>query len=100
MSSPKSIAALGIGGLLGAAHVTSHLLPYLGIMSDHEESLLHHPMFQIAYMAFIPVSLYMLYRDHRIHKQYEILKIENATLRAEREIAKGLEELVDEKYHI
>gem|GEM_PF-5687115 len=104
-ASRGGLIALIATGLLGVMHTMSHLIPAIGILgytiegqaAEHtEEALmlfginigpfLFHPVMQIAYVLFVPLSFYYIYRDHQHHKEFH--KVEQELERAKKELAK------------
>ena len=93
---------LGMVGLgtLGLVHTLSHVIPAIGALGMsqvekiHDEALyvfgyniepiLTHPVMQIAYLAFVPLSFYYIYRDHVHHKHEK--EVRNELLMAKKEI--------------
>ncbi|MBU2612398.1 MAG: hypothetical protein KKB62_01615 [Nanoarchaeota archaeon] len=78
------IGMIGLGAL-GFIHALSHVIPAIGAfgmsqLETHNEAIsvfgyniepiVTHPVMQIAYLAFVPLSFYWIYRDHK-HHQHE-----------------------------
>ena len=78
------IAIIGTG-ILGLLHTLSHLIPAIGaigymkgysepeddvinIFGYNIEPILAHPIMQIAYVGFVFLGFYYIYRDHKHHE--------------------------------
>ncbi|MCR4327017.1 MAG: hypothetical protein NUV46_00350 [Nanoarchaeota archaeon] len=97
-------------GVLGFVHTLSHVIPAIGALSmsqlEHSseealylfgynvEPILSHPVMQIAYLAFVPLSFYYIWNDHKHHKHEK--EVRSELLRAKQEI----EELKKEKLNL
>ncbi|MBS3084712.1 hypothetical protein J4411_02255 [Candidatus Pacearchaeota archaeon] len=71
-------------GTLGFVHTLSHVIPAIGALgmsqleTNHNEAIyvlgyniepiITHPVMQIAYLAFVPLSFWYIYKDHKHHK--------------------------------
>jgi len=83
------IAIIG-AGFLGLLHILSHLIPAMLAISyvtkhEHEQeqivifgfdinSVLSHPIVQIAFIGFVFMSFYYIYKDHQHHKHERIIQ--------------------------
>ena len=87
----KSSTASVIGlGMLNLVHTLSHIIPAIGALGISQMEAAHHeaiyilnydispivtnPIMQMAYVAFVPLSFYYLYRDHKHHKHERIIR--------------------------
>lgn len=86
-------------GTMGFLHALSHVVPAIGALgmatANHEEEirvfgyniapvLTSTPM-EVGYLAFVPLSFYFIYRDHRHHKHEKEIRKENERLKKELE---------------
>ncbi len=87
-------SVLGIIGLgiLGFVHTLSHVIPAIGALAmsqvevSHEQAMyvlgvnvtpiLTNPVMEVAYMVFVPLSFYYIYRDHVHHKHERKIRLE------------------------
>ncbi len=86
IKSKGSVSAVIGLGVLNLVHTLSHIIPAIGALGISQMEAQHHeviklfdydvspiitnPLMQIAYVAFVPLSFYYLYRDHKHHKHY------------------------------
>jgi hypothetical protein len=82
-------AVIGLG-VLNLVHTLSHIIPAIGALGISQMEAAHHeaiyvfnydispivtnPIMQMAYVAFVPLSFYYLYRDHKHHKHERIIR--------------------------
>jgi hypothetical protein len=82
-------AVIGLG-VLNLLHTLSHIIPAIGALGISQMEAAHHeaiyvfnydigpivsnPVMQIAYVTFVPLSFYYLYRDHKHHKHEKIIR--------------------------
>lgn len=103
-----SVWAIVALGLLSIVHTLSHLLPALGVLGyaieeqagehaaehAHEAlmlfginfgAIIFHPVMQIAYILFVPLSFYYMFADHKHHK--ELHRLEHELEHTKKELA-------------
>ena len=96
------IGIIGVG-ILGFIHVLSHVIPAIGALGlsqieRHEEiisvfgyniaPILTNPIMQIAYLLFVPLSFYYIYRDHMHHRHEREVRRELGKAKKELELLK------------
>ncbi|MDP3965923.1 MAG: hypothetical protein Q8Q04_00120 [archaeon] len=96
------IGMIGLG-VLGAVHTLSHVIPAIGAvgmsqLETHNEAIrvfgydiepiITHPAMQFAYLAFVPLSFYWIYRDHVHHKHEKEVRKELIEAKKEIELLK------------
>jgi len=75
-------------GLLSIIHTLSHIVPAIGVLglSSGEKypflySIVSNEYMQLAYIPFVALSFYYMYRDHKHHKHEKELRKENDRLK-------------------
>ena len=81
-------AALIGSGLLSVIHTLSHIVPAVGVLgfSFGKESgflfnIVSNEYMQLAYIPFVALGFWYMYRDHQHHKHERELRKENERLR-------------------
>jgi len=82
------IFSLIASGLLSLLHTLSHIVPAVGVLGlslGAKNSLFYNVIsseyMQMAYIPFVALSFYYMYRDHEHHKHERELRRENERLR-------------------
>ena len=81
------IFSLIASGLLSILHTLSHIIPAIGLLglSFGGDSLFYNivsnELMQLAYIPFVALSFWYMYRDHQHHKHERELRKENERLR-------------------
>jgi hypothetical protein len=75
-------------GLLSVVHTLSHIVPAIGILgfslgenSGFFYTLVSNEYMQFAYIPFVFLSFWYMYRDHKHHKHEKELRQENENLK-------------------
>ncbi len=75
-------------GILSIVHTLSHIIPAVGVIGfsvggkyEPLYNLVSSEYMQLAYIPFVALSFWYMYRDHRHHKHEKELRKENERLR-------------------
>ena len=100
VKSGAGVATLIGSGILSVLHILSHIIPAVGILGLSflsENSIFYRIVsseyMQIAYVGFVALSFYYIYRDHRHHKHEKELRRKISELERELEKANRLKKI-------